>query len=171
TELYKPEQWHDFFLTVGGGAAALTGLLVVAMSLHLEAIINDAPLRHRALSIFVGLSATFIRCALALMGGQNQQAIGFELLIVCCFAFGIGFQSFLRTLKSKKKRLPRDVIYRSIGNISCYLGEMLGAVILISGFFWGLYLAAVTMVLNFYFMISGSWLLLARISWDEEANK
>jgi hypothetical protein len=27
------DKWHDFFIMVGGGAAALTGLVFVAMSL------------------------------------------------------------------------------------------------------------------------------------------
>ena len=37
-DVYRPEQWHDFFITVGGGAAVLTGLVFVAMSLNLGVI-------------------------------------------------------------------------------------------------------------------------------------
>src|SRR6184192_3357402 len=33
---FDAASWHDYFLMVGGGAAALTGLVFVAMSLHLE---------------------------------------------------------------------------------------------------------------------------------------
>jgi hypothetical protein len=29
-DIYRPELWHDFFLMVGGGAAALTGLVFVS---------------------------------------------------------------------------------------------------------------------------------------------
>ncbi len=36
-----PSSWHDYFITVGGGAAALTGLVFVAMTLHLEDITKD----------------------------------------------------------------------------------------------------------------------------------
>jgi len=32
------EQWHDFFLMVGGGAAALAGLVFIAMSINLSII-------------------------------------------------------------------------------------------------------------------------------------
>lgn len=59
-DIYRPDQWHDFFVMVGTGAAGLTGLLVVAMSLHLKVVAHDPALRHRALSILVGLAATFI---------------------------------------------------------------------------------------------------------------
>jgi hypothetical protein len=33
--VYQPEQWHDLFVMVGGGAATLAGLVFVAMSLNL----------------------------------------------------------------------------------------------------------------------------------------
>jgi len=47
-DIYRPEQWHDFFVMVGGGAAALTGLVFVALSLNLESIAKDATHRYRA---------------------------------------------------------------------------------------------------------------------------
>jgi hypothetical protein len=34
--MYNAAAWHDYFMMVGGGAAALTGLVFVAMSLHLD---------------------------------------------------------------------------------------------------------------------------------------
>jgi hypothetical protein len=27
-DVYRPDEWHDFFLTVGGAAAVLTGLVL-----------------------------------------------------------------------------------------------------------------------------------------------
>src|SRR5260221_12356047 len=71
---FPVSQWHDYFMTVGGGAAALTGLVFVAMTLHLDEIINNPVHRHRARSILAGLTAVFIPCALVLMGGQSAQA-------------------------------------------------------------------------------------------------
>jgi hypothetical protein len=44
---------------------------------------------------------------------------------------------------------------------------MIGAALLIAGDIAGLYLAAVAIVANFFFMISGSWLLLVGVSTDE----
>jgi hypothetical protein len=34
TDIYRPDEWHDFFLTVGGASAVLTGLVFVALSLN-----------------------------------------------------------------------------------------------------------------------------------------
>src|SRR2546423_12091613 len=76
--MYQPALWHDYFAVVGTGAAALTGLVFVAMTLHLEEVTGDPVHRHRARTILTGLTAVFIRCALVLMGGQNAQAIAVE---------------------------------------------------------------------------------------------
>ena len=165
-EPFRPELWHDFFLMVGGGSAALTGLVFVAMSLHLDAITGDPALLHRARSVLTALAAVFIRSALVLMGGQSGQAVAVELLIVCAAAAVAGIRSFQPASRSSRP-VPRASVYRTAGITTCYLAEMTGAVILFLGSPIGMYIAAVAMVSNFYFMISGSWLLLVGISPDE----
>src|SRR2546428_1125108 len=79
---YQPALWHDYFVMVGGGSAALTGLVFVAMTLHLQEIVGDPVQRHRSRTILAGLTAVFIRCALVLMGGQNAQAVAVGLVWV-----------------------------------------------------------------------------------------
>src|SRR5215472_12840505 len=160
---YQPALWHDFFVTVGGGAAALTGLVVVAVSLHLRVIAVDPALRHRARSILTGLAAVFMRCSLVLMSGQ---AVGSELLIASTALAVIGILSFRQVARSGA-RVPRASVLRTLGGTACYVAEMIGAAVLIAGYIAGLYLAAVAMVANFFFMISGSWLLLVGVSTDE----
>lgn len=39
---YQIAAWHDFFAVVGGAAAALTGLVFVALTLHLDRITASA---------------------------------------------------------------------------------------------------------------------------------
>jgi hypothetical protein len=163
---YQPAQWHDFFITVGSGAAALTGLVVVAMSLHLRVIAVDPALRHRARSILTGLAAAFMRCSLVLMGGQNGRAVGSELLIASAALAVAGIFSFRQVTRSGVQ-VPQSSILRTIGGTACYLAELIGASVLIAGDVAGLYLAAAAIVANFFFMISGSWLLLVGVSTDE----
>lgn len=165
-DIYISEHWQDYFMTVGTGAAALTGLLVVAMSPHLDVIIKDSSLRHRALAIIAGLGGAFIRCSLVLMGNQNQQAVGFELFIVSAIVTAICVNSFLYTFKHSKS-LHKKIFYRTLWSCGLYMAEMIGSVIFITGYLLGLYIAAIAMIANFYFLISGSWLLLVGISEDE----
>jgi hypothetical protein len=40
---YAPDLWHDFAVTVGGLAGALTGLLFVALSIKGEALAARSP--------------------------------------------------------------------------------------------------------------------------------
>src|SRR6266581_765007 len=68
-DVFRPDQWHDFFIMVGGGAAALTGLVFVAMSLNVAVIAQDPTHRYRAIGTLTGFTAAFVICSLAVMGG------------------------------------------------------------------------------------------------------
>lgn len=52
-DIYRPEQWHDFARQVGGGAAALTGLVFVSMTLNPGALLRDTTHRGRAVAALV----------------------------------------------------------------------------------------------------------------------
>jgi hypothetical protein len=41
SEVYNPEQWNNFFVLVGTGSAALTGLVFVGMSINLKGVAKD----------------------------------------------------------------------------------------------------------------------------------
>ena len=140
------------------------------MSLHVEVIVNDPALRHRAMNTLAGLGAAFVSAALVLMGGQDHRAVGAELLIVTAFAVVVGLRSFTQILRSGTD-LPRNSLYRTIGSQLLWFTEIAGAAILIAGSISGLYVAAIALVANFYFMISGSWLLLVGISGDESQRE
>ena len=154
---------------VGGGAVALTGLAVVAMSLHLDAIVRETALKNRARGALTGLAGVFIRCALVLMGGQSGQAVAIELFSVCAIVGVSGLAGFWQVVLAPEPT-PHGIVYRLVGHTTCYVVEMIGAVLLFLGFLAGLYLVGVAMVSNFYFMISGSWLLLVGISQDRAAG-
>src|SRR5438270_13721524 len=79
-------QWHDFFVMVGGAAAALTGLVFVALSLNLETIVRDLTHRNRAIGTLAGFTAIFVICAFGLVAGQSHQMFGLEWLIVSIIA-------------------------------------------------------------------------------------
>jgi hypothetical protein len=70
-DAYRPDQWHDFFVMVGGSAAVLTGLVFVALSLNVNVVSQDATHRYRAIDTLTAMTGVFVICALALMGGQD----------------------------------------------------------------------------------------------------
>ena len=109
-DIYRPDQWHDFFVMVGGGTAALTGLVFVAMSLNLRVIDQDATHRYRAIGTLTGFMAIFITCALVLMGGQNHKAVGVEWLVVAGVAGVIHVNGYVRAMRGGESSLGSDPI-------------------------------------------------------------
>jgi hypothetical protein len=158
--------WPDYFMMVGGGAAALTGLVFVAMTLHLQEITTNLVHRHRARTILTGLTAVFIRCALVLMGGQNARAIAIELIGVLLVVEAILY----RSIRQAAREPDRWVLGRAIGSFACLLLEQAGAVVLFFGNTWGLYVVGLGMMSSFVFMVSGAWLLLVGVGTEEAAK-
>src|SRR5580704_2912122 len=76
------DQWNNFFVMVGGVAAALAGLVFIAMSINLSIITRDATHKNRAIATMTGFTAVFMICAFALIGSQNYRWIGVEWLVI-----------------------------------------------------------------------------------------
>jgi len=49
-DIYKPGLWESFFTMIGGGVAALTGLVFVALSLSLEDMSKEATHKYRSIN-------------------------------------------------------------------------------------------------------------------------
>jgi hypothetical protein len=159
-DIYRPEQWSDFFILVGTGAVTLTGLVFVAMALNLKVIAVDATHRYRAINTLTGLALVFMRCALVLMGAQNHHSIGAELFVVSGLSLGIFYRGYTKAMKmSRGLRLSRIV-----GGSLVHLTEMVGATIFFFGHLPGLYVAAIAMVANTCYMITAAWLLVIGIA-------
>jgi hypothetical protein len=154
-DVFRPGQWTSFFLLVGTGAVTLTGLVFVAMSLNLKAIAIDATHRYRAINTLTGLALVFMRCALVLMGAQNHQAIGAELLVVSGISAAVFVKGYTRAIRmSDGLRLSRIV-----GGSLVHVAEMIGAALFAFGHVAGLYIAAIAIVTNTCYMITAAWLL------------
>jgi hypothetical protein len=156
------EQWNNFFVMVGGGAAALAGLVFIAMSINLSIITRDATHKNRAIATMTGFTAVFMVCAFALMGNQSYQRIGVEWLVVSLVPTITYISVYIRARKVGRSSVGLS-IGRFIAGTSCYLAQIIGSVLLISGNVAGLYVAAAAMVLSFAFFISGAWLLITGI--------
>src|SRR5579872_4299662 len=142
TDIFKPEQWHDFFVMVGGGAAALAGLVFVAMSVNLTIIAQDPTHKNRAVATLTGFTGVFMTCAFALIGNQNYQWIGVEWLVVSLVPTITYIRVYLKARKKGKSSVGLS-IGRFIEGTSCYVAQLIGCVLFISGHAAGLYVASV----------------------------
>src|ERR1700694_3415333 len=164
--MYGAAGWHDFFLMVGGGAAALTGLVFVAMSIHLDQIALNAAHRHRARTVLTGLTAVFIRCALVLMAGQSGQAVALELIVVLIGVEFVLYRSIRLAVQATEGSDPA-LVWRTIGSFTCLVIEQAGAVALFFGNAGGLYVVGIGMMASFIFMVTGAWLLVIGVRREE----
>lgn len=158
-DVYSADQWNNFFLVAGGGSAALTGLVFVAISVNLRDILKDATHTYRAINMLNGFTAGFVVSCLALVGHQTHQSIGVEWLLVSLLAGAINTNGYIRGFSLAGSRYALN-LFRIAGGSACYLGQVVGSAAFFLGAGWGIYVAAIALTLNFYFLISGSWLLI-----------
>lgn len=160
------DQWNNFFLMVGGGAATLAGLIFVAMSINPEIIIRNSTHKNRAINMLSGFSAVFMACSFELIGNQYLRALGFEWLVLWLIATAIFIRGYVVAIRSGMSTIGLNVP-RLAGGTMCYIAEVIGAIFLIFGNGAGLYIAAIATIVLFAFLISGAWLLIIGIDEDQ----
>jgi hypothetical protein len=164
-DIYRPEAWDGLFQLVGAGAAALTGLVFVSMSLNLHVITQDITHRYRAICNLSGLTSVFVICALASMGNQGHLAIGAEWSVVASIAAIIYINGYTQARKGGRSSVGLSIKRLTVG-VTCYVVEVIGAIILLLGHILGIYVASVAMIINIPFFISGAWLLMVGVQLD-----
>jgi len=149
----------NFFVMVGGGSAALAGLIFVALSINPDAIIQNVTHRNRAINMLSGFSAIFLACGFALIGNQSLQTLGLEWLVLWIIATFIFIRGYVVAIRAGMSSIGLTAP-RLGGGTLCYLAEVAGAILLVVGNAAGLVVAAVATMVLFAFLISGAWLLI-----------
>jgi hypothetical protein len=162
---FMPDQWSNFFVMVGGGAAALVGLIFVAMSINHKIILRNTTHKNRAINMLTGFTAVFMACCFALIGGQDLEALGLEWLVLWLIATAIFVRGYVVAIRSRTSSIGLSAP-RLAGGTVCYLAEVIGAVFLVLGDSAGLDIAAIGIIVLFGFLISGAWLLMIGIYED-----
>src|SRR5262245_46549617 len=77
---YSTANWAPAFTAIAGSAAALAGLLFVALSINLSKVIQGPGLIGRAVEVLVLLTSVLILATLLLMPSQNRETIASEVV-------------------------------------------------------------------------------------------
>jgi hypothetical protein len=160
------DQWDNFFVMVGGGAAALAGLIFVAMSINPEVVIQNSTHKNRAINMLSGFSAVFMACSFALIGHQPLEMLGLEWFFLWLIATVIFIRGYVVAIRSGKSSIGLNTP-RLAGGTMCYFAELISSIFLILGHGVGLYIAAIASVILFAFLISGAWLLIIGVYEDQ----
>jgi hypothetical protein len=162
-------QWTDYFILVGTGSATLAGLVFVALTINLRGVARDATHRYRAINMLTGFASIFLLSALALMGHQPLVGLGVEWLVVAALALAINTYGYVQAFRLRSSLYALSLV-RIIGGSLCYLGQIVGAALLLAGITSGIYVAAISVIATFVYLISGSWLLILGTIQTAESN-
>jgi len=158
----QPAEWHDLFVAIAGAAAALAGLLFVAVSINLSRILEFKALPVRAietLSIMIGL---LLLAVIMLIPGQNTTALGTEILVL-----GVGLAAFLMP---RRLSIPRNrdepLTWTITPNLIVATGSLpliAAGISLLAGGGGGLYWLVPEIIFAFTGSILNAWILLVEI--------
>ena len=102
---YHPESWHELYVTLGGALAALTGLLFVATSLHVDKIAQTPHWARRAFTNTFSLIIALIE-SLLVLAPQPEAWLGIELIALNLFALAVLMLPLIRSWLTSVKGLP-----------------------------------------------------------------
>jgi modulator of FtsH protease len=116
-------RWSDFYVTIGGASAALTGLLFVAVSLRPREI-REGPLTvGRARSAFYAF-ATVVFVALLTLAGTRARVIGLVLAAIPVGVFLTSLPFTRNAVRTRTLNVGRAVVYH-LGLLLVLVGGLL----------------------------------------------
>lgn len=160
----SPETWESFFLGEVGAAAALGGLLFVAVSINVAKIIDVPGLADRALQALLILLSLLTIAALMLMPEQSMLAMGIEVIVVTAVTMVVGTLLGLRGLRQSEAAHRSHFVWSIISFEIVFLVSLLGGIIVLAGNPAGLYWLAIGMCLGFIKAVSDAWIFLVEIN-------
>jgi modulator of FtsH protease len=163
---YRPEAWHELYVMLGGSAAALAGLLFVAMSIHLDDVLKVPFLRTFARNNTIAMIVLVVRAAAILMP-QSHLMLAVELILID--AFGVVMVSTVLVRDSRQMPHGRKLRAAAVA-LSNVLG-VAGAVSLVAETGGGMYVITAAYLIFFCIIISSAWALMTGVYQAERAPK
>jgi modulator of FtsH protease len=158
------QDWTNFFVAAAGAAAALAGLVIVAMSVNIQQILKYSHLPSRAAATIGTLILILVSCTAGLVP-QSMVAFGWEIV-------GMGVCGWTLQLWSTRKSLFAGAQYHHpwhaytfevlTGQIQT-LPFVIAGVLLVMQNPHGLYWLAGGVLSIFIFAVFNAWVLLVEI--------
>ena len=157
---YLPGMWHDFGVTIGSLAGALTGLLFVAVSIKSETLSKSVSLSSRAAQTLV-LFMTSALAAIVLVAPQPGDALGGELIALAATSGAALYVLDRRGGHDQTSRVARYIERASPNAITQVLFGVAGITFLVragGGLYWLIPAAVFSLVGG----VINAWLFLVR---------
>jgi hypothetical protein len=156
-------KWENMGVVTGGAAAALSGLLFVAVTLRIDTIAAARDLRSRAAQTLALFVSSLVVAIVLVIPGQPERLAGIELVVVA-LAFGAALLILNRraeqaTEPSALGRLLDAVSPTAVSVVLIGVGGALAAV----GWSPGLYVVVPGVVAALVGGVVNAWLFLLKI--------
>jgi len=168
------ETWHDFYLLTGTAAATLAGLLFIALSLHMEVLVQD-PYRSMlvvARATLTSFVTVLIVSMMLLVPHPAIRPTGLALILFVVLFGGLTLTEMRGAMKHDHADFPRRTVSRRV--LIPLIGYGLMAMVGV-GFLQRRYAMAYAMVSAMSLLLANaawaSWDLLVRVSRVKERAK
>lgn len=169
--LHLSEHWHDLYVMLGTSSAALIGLLYIVTSLHLDEIVNNAVYRNRARSNSLYLIVTLVEAAIILTP-QPVTFVGYELVPVILFGLSVNIRNTYRFMTHPDvSRRGGMALYRATTFMLGFLLGLAGAIYLIVGAIFGMYLVTASYVTLLVGVALNAWSIMLGVGQAEVSEK
>ena len=159
-ELYDVAEWHELFVAAAGAAAALAGLVFVAVSINVERILSFHGLPERALQTILLLLGAVVVSILGLIP-QSTNTLAIELLVatvMLCVGLFYSARAAFDTGGNRTWLMSRLVVV-----VPGSVPYLVGAVSLLIGSGGGLAWIAVGILGAMIGAVVNAWVLLVEI--------
>jgi hypothetical protein len=157
------ESWGTFVTITGGGAAALTGLLFVAVSIKIDFISGSQELRNRAGQVLTLFAIVVIASALVAIPGQSDRVLGIEVIALTLVMGGL-LRFLDRRAGTGGTNSAARLLEAAAPNLLTMLLMLAAGVVLAVGQPDGLYVLVTPILIALAGGMASAWLLLIRIS-------
>ncbi|RZU65189.1 modulator of FtsH protease [Microterricola gilva] len=155
-------EWTDFFVASAGAAAALAGLIIVAVSGDVDRVIAIPGMASRAgVAIALLVMSTLIALGALI---PHSSALGYGALVVLTglVATLLATLSLLRLVRSRTGSLSEAFLKGAFGVLPALLA-VIGGVLVMLGTDAGLGRVATGILLAVVFSVISSWVILIEI--------
>lgn len=156
------ESWDTFTVVVGGAAAALLGLLFVAISIRLDTIMASTELRSRAAQTLVLFVSTLLLSLLLSVPGQPVRLLGGELMALAVLSGAALLALDRRAGQPSGQRINR-VLDLVSPNVFTSLLLFAAGLVLALGLHAGLYVLVLPVLAAFLGGVTSAWLFMTRV--------
>lgn len=153
--------WSDLFAAEAGAAAALAGLLFVAVSINLARVLEFPQLPTRAIEALVALLSVLFISTVGLVPGQSDAAFGVETALIGVATWIAQTRSLAATHNASKGYGGYPI--RVIMNQLPPLPFLLAGILLMLGHHDGIYWIVPGILLSFAAGVYDAWVLLVEI--------